>query len=149
MNYLTKKYRRLHDWIKRHWGKPYHCELCGLKEIPKGKIVYFDWSNKTGIYNKNRKNWWQLCKKCHKVFDISRSGYVAWNKGISRKFNNALQEYYKTNPPWNKGKKETRPEVIKKMRKARLGKKPWNEGKTYKHKRNTPQYLISDIPRYD
>lgn len=135
MDYLTKKYRRLHDWINRNWGKPNHCELCKLDKIPKGKIVYFDWSNKTGIYDKDRKNWWQLCKRCHKIFDIAKGGYVAWNKGISRKFNNALEEYYKTNPPWNKGKtKKEYPQLSRSG--VKKGNIPWNKGIKYKQKKN-------------
>ena len=33
--------------------------------------------------------------------------------------------------PWNKGEKETRPEVIDKLKKAHIGKIPWNKGITY------------------
>ena len=36
----------------------------------------------------------------------SHIGQTPWNKGISIKSNNALEEYYKTNTVWNKGIKK-------------------------------------------
>lgn len=60
------------------------------------------------------------CKICNKIFKRKNAGtycsygcYYISKKGCI---------------PWNKGKKELRPEVLKKMSDIRLGKKSWNSG---------------------
>ena len=53
----------IHNWLKRKYGlaKDGKCELCGKK----GK----DWSNKDHKYSRNLKDWWILCRLCHKKYD--------------------------------------------------------------------------------
>lgn len=70
------EYHTLHIWLKSEYGKANHCDLCGLKEIPKrisnrGKLIktWFEWSNKTKVYERDLKNWWQLCIPCHRSYD--------------------------------------------------------------------------------
>lgn len=55
-------YGALHTWLKNNFGKANHCELCKVG-------TKFNWSNKTGIYNRDMKNWWQLCLSCHRKYD--------------------------------------------------------------------------------
>jgi hypothetical protein len=68
-------YGTIHAYIKRWFGNAVRCELCRTKNKRKIKMKNgrvrsrFEWSNKTGIYNRERKNWWQLCILCHRRFD--------------------------------------------------------------------------------
>jgi len=48
----------LHYYLRINWGVPEKCEKCGKK----GKV---DLANKTGIYNKEKENWYWLCRRCH------------------------------------------------------------------------------------
>ena len=59
----------LHQWLASNFGKADHCENCDGEKIPKGKKHWFEWSNKTGQYNRRRENWWQLCVPCHRKYD--------------------------------------------------------------------------------
>ena len=59
----------LHRWIYRHYGRPTHCEDCGIDKIPHGKKRWFEWSNNTGKYLRDRKNWRMRCIPCHRQFD--------------------------------------------------------------------------------
>ena len=52
----------LHEYIRKRLPKPKLCPLCLLK--PPKQL-----SNKTGIYNRDLKNWWWLCVKCHVYYD--------------------------------------------------------------------------------
>ena len=56
-------YSALHLWLKRNniVPKPKFCEKCGENKP-------FDLANK-GIYDRNPKNWWWLCRKCHMESD--------------------------------------------------------------------------------
>lgn len=73
-------YISLHTWIYTNFGKAVKCEMPGCKyprvgdknkmlEAPKR----FEWSNKTGVYNRVRKNWWQLCPSCHRKYDYKNN----------------------------------------------------------------------------
>ena len=55
-------YGGLHCWINKHWVKKSNCDFCGEDK----KI---DWANKNGIYNRNKNNYLNLCRKCHLKFD--------------------------------------------------------------------------------
>lgn len=62
-------YRGLHHWIVKELGKADHCEFCGLDKIPKRKIRYFHWANKSHDYKRDLSDWIQLCYICHKKYD--------------------------------------------------------------------------------
>lgn len=130
------QYRAIHIAINAVWGKPIKCELCNGKK----KSKRFEWSNKNHNYTFNKKEWRQLCAKCHRAYDRKKFGYNVWNKGLEGK-----QPWHNISGlnkiPWNKGKKEKRKEVIEKLRKSHIGKIPWNKNRTYKHKRNSYRYL--------
>ena len=59
----------IHNWIKRLKGTADHCEKCGRTENPLKKGRYFEWSNKDHKYRRDLNDWWQLCIKCHRVYD--------------------------------------------------------------------------------
>lgn len=62
--------RGLHKWCRKEFGVPfgttYRCNKC-KKETKK-----IDLANKTGIYNRERKNWFFLCRLCHVRYDRKR-----------------------------------------------------------------------------
>ncbi len=123
------QYRAIHVAVATVWGKPTKCELCDTKEAKR-----YEWSNKNHKYNLIKKEWQQLCSKCHGGWDAKRFGKRAWNKGIK-----GLKRWHDISGlkgGWNKGKKETRPKVIEKLSKAHLGKRPWNKDIKYKQKKN-------------
>lgn len=73
-------YVSLHTWVYSNFGKATKCEMPGCKYpkvIDKGKILdkpsRFEWSNKTGKYDRDRKNWWQLCPSCHRKYDYKNN----------------------------------------------------------------------------
>ena len=56
-------YMGLHNWIRRKLGKPTKCILCG-----KGKNKYY-WANISGEYQRNTKDFMELCASCHVKYD--------------------------------------------------------------------------------
>ena len=62
------EYINLHNWIRYNYGKATHCEGKNCSKIYKK----FQWSLKKGKkYEKNIKNFSQLCKSCHSKLDIT------------------------------------------------------------------------------
>lgn len=78
-------YRNIHNWVTNNFGKAIKCEHCGLDKPKKEKQRTFCWSNKSGEYKRDRKDWQQLCYSCHKKYDIERLGLIPWNKGNIKK----------------------------------------------------------------
>ena len=59
-------YYALHKWIQKNWGDATHCEICGDINIS----TRYEWHNKNRQYNRKvRKDWMQVCSKCHKMLD--------------------------------------------------------------------------------
>lgn len=68
-------YYGIHDWLYLHFGKANKCERCGSdKRVQWAKL-------KDKKYERKRENFWQLCSRCHVVYDdtIIKGG---WNKGL-------------------------------------------------------------------
>lgn len=93
----------LHLWVRRYIGKLKICEICKDANKP------VQLANKTGIYNREFKNWFFLCVKCHVSYD------KAW---LKRK-----DDYFK------KGYKKT-PEHWAKIKESLKGRIVWNKGTT-------------------
>lgn len=72
-NHLWKgdkvEYFQLHKWICKNWGNPEKCELCFRKGEKEGRAWNIEWSNKNGLYRRDRNDWWGLCVKCHRKYD--------------------------------------------------------------------------------
>lgn len=51
-----------HQWVRRHFGKASFCELNPMHSSKAG----YEWHNISGNYNRNRDDWIQLCRSCHK-----------------------------------------------------------------------------------
>lgn len=58
------RYHAIHRWVYKNNGKATICEMCGTKDSKT-----YEWSNKSGEYNQDLEDWWQLCKKCHHKYD--------------------------------------------------------------------------------
>lgn len=63
------KYRALHQWIRRNFGSP---EFCENKKCTK-KCKRYQWTNISGKYRRDRKDWKRLCMSCHYTFDFNRN----------------------------------------------------------------------------
>lgn len=70
-------YHALHMWIVRNYGKPMECEQCGTERN-------IEWANKSQQYLRERDDWLQLCKSCHKKYDMKINNRTIWNKGLKR-----------------------------------------------------------------
>lgn len=64
-------YYALHAWVRAKYGKPNQCEN---KNCPKKSTTY-QWSNVSGRYLRDKKDWQQLCASCHKVYDYKPSPF--------------------------------------------------------------------------
>ena len=57
-----------HTWLYKNFGKANRCEMPTCE----GKSTWFDWAKKTGCkYEKKRENFWMLCRKCHRKYDMT------------------------------------------------------------------------------
>src|SRR5436305_12730537 len=73
MDELTKSrqmYKRVHRWINRNFKKMRACEICNT-------VTKTEWSNKSGRYKYERNDWQELCKKCHKRYEMMAHMYGA------------------------------------------------------------------------
>lgn len=70
-----QNYSYIHQWLGRTYGKADHCENPKCESTS----TRFEWAKLTDKpYARKRENFWQLCKKCHVVYDgVSVGG---WNK---------------------------------------------------------------------
>lgn len=94
-------YGALHDWLRLHYGKASHCEFCGTSGNPRGRRWNIEWALRKGMsYERKIENYIMLCAKCHTKYDD------------------------KIPKGWNKGRKETRPEVLKRQSESHIGIKP-------------------------
>ena len=62
-------YYSIHVWLKYLLGKANHCDICGKLAKKHENKNAFEWSCRTGNMERNLKNWWQLCKRCHVRYD--------------------------------------------------------------------------------
>ena len=70
-------YKGLHNWANANWHKPELCEIC--KTSPAR-----DLANK-GVYDRHRKNWEWLCRRCHMQKDgrldqVKKGEWTTWGK---------------------------------------------------------------------
>lgn len=72
-------YWGIHDWLERTFGKASRCEnkSCVYPRLnSKGKLMEhasgFEWASIDKAMVRDRSHWAQLCKSCHRKFDLSR-----------------------------------------------------------------------------
>lgn len=64
---MQNRYNDLHKWLKYHFGKATRCENIDCSKTSQK----FEWSLLSGKeYEKERSNFWQLCKHCHARYDM-------------------------------------------------------------------------------
>ncbi len=90
------EYRKIHYWIRRTYGNASRCEFT---DTCKGMSIKYDWALKRGCkHEKKRKNYIELCKSCHAIYD---------RRGVGRKMSisarNKMSESKKGIAPVNKG----------------------------------------------
>lgn len=68
----------LHDWVKRHKGKPQECEHCHSTKAKK-----YEWANKSQKYKRDLNDWIRLCTKCHAKYDYSVRN-KKWKKSVKK-----------------------------------------------------------------
>lgn len=61
-------YAAKHMWIRYHYGGANMCESDDCSRKSKN----YHWSNVSGLYKRDRKDWQQLCVPCHKIYDLAR-----------------------------------------------------------------------------
>ena len=75
-NHVTKEFRTLrnggyhavHKWLENHYGKANKCENPQCE----GLSNKYHWSKlRDKPYKHDRKNFWMLCAKCHRNYDIT------------------------------------------------------------------------------
>lgn len=132
----------IHLWLKHTCGNPPSCEMCGLsgsKRLSDGKWS-IQWALIKGKkYERKRETFWGLCSRCHRRYDYNARSQAklirnlqkwmrvngTWNKG--KKIPYRARPSMRGRIPWNKGRKETRPEVLERQSMAHRGNRPWNK----------------------
>ena len=74
-------YFSLHNWVKRHKGKPVECKTCGIT-IKEKRMT---WANIDHQYKRNLDDFISLCYSCHKKYDIVRkiNGFISYERDYS------------------------------------------------------------------
>lgn len=111
-------YNALHDWLRKNFKKPKYCERCG-KEKP------LDFSNISGKYKRDIKDYECICRKCH----FEKDGIVKnfhWKSGKKIKvWNKGKKLHY---PVWSKGlTKHDHPSLMRISQKM-IGNDNWKGG---------------------
>jgi len=68
---INATYGSKHDWIQKLMGKANHCSF-----DPDHKVTRYHWANISGSYLRDTNDYASLCVKCHKEYDLIRSGRV-------------------------------------------------------------------------
>lgn len=58
---------QLHAWVKQHLPKPDLCQICNL--VPPYDLANISPKYNPDTYNRELKNWFWRCRKCHMVSD--------------------------------------------------------------------------------
>lgn len=85
-----KLYWRVHSWLYRHYGKANHCDFC------KQPLRKYEWAlKKDHTCDFNRDNYYQLCKFCHRKYDVTdefrRRNSERMKKDVSYNFTHSSQ----------------------------------------------------------
>lgn len=61
----SASYQTLHQWIRRHFGRPTKCEECGKDDVNSN----YEWANISHQYTRDRTDWKTMCISCHRKYD--------------------------------------------------------------------------------
>ena len=59
-------YGGVHTWIRKKYGKAKYCK----NNKCLNKSIIYEWANISGKYKRNKKDYFQLCRSCHRRFDM-------------------------------------------------------------------------------
>src|SRR6185312_5937934 len=75
-----KEYRQIHFWLKKSFGKANKCESFDCRKISN----IFEWALKKGFRHEFKKeNYVQLCRSCHRRYDMTNQKKEQANKNFS------------------------------------------------------------------
>ncbi len=63
-----------HLWMVKHFGKATYCSF-----DPNHKAKRYEWANISGKYERDPRDYMQMCPSCHRLFDLRgrcRSGHL-------------------------------------------------------------------------
>lgn len=60
-----------HAWVKRHKGKAKECTQCDKTS----ETHQIDWANIDHKYKRNLDDYIELCRSCHRLYDIANNNY--------------------------------------------------------------------------
>lgn len=81
------KYRIIHSWLNKHYGKADKCE----NENCKGKSNVFEYCLRQGKpHERNRDNYIMMCRSCHRRYDMYDKNPHDIAKPIAGKYNQNL-----------------------------------------------------------
>ena len=87
----TKKpknyYRIVHTWINKHYGKASICENLECNRI---STVFEYCLRKNMQHERNRDNYIELCRSCHRHYDMTDTLKAKMSKHLAGKFNKNL-----------------------------------------------------------
>src|SRR4030095_3985210 len=73
-------YSGLHRWVRRNFGLPRLCQVCGTTEAKR-----YDWASRRRIYSRDRSEWLRLCRRCHNRRDHPKRRSSMWATSRSGK----------------------------------------------------------------
>lgn len=75
------KYQALHSYIHNHFGKANHCE----NDLCEGKSKEYQWALKpNSTYSRNIKDYFQLCRSCHRKMDMTNKTKEKISKKLTK-----------------------------------------------------------------
>ena len=71
-NYKTNvnNYKYIHQIMITKYGSPVKCDHCGKKGEKINGRWNIEWANISGEYSRDREDWLNLCKSCHRIYDL-------------------------------------------------------------------------------
>ncbi len=80
------EYVSIHSWMRRYYGSANKCEMKGCS----GKSKNYSYALLKGKkYERNRKNYWQLCRICHAKYDFTPAMHaqlIRINQSTNKRF---------------------------------------------------------------
>lgn len=77
-------YKALHQWVRRHKGKPDKCVECGQTENEMW------WANISGEYKRDLEDFQAMCLPCHRRYDFTDE----WRGNISKAVTGEKNPFY-------------------------------------------------------
>lgn len=66
-------YSSIHKIIRKYYGNPPTCTMCGLVGSRPKRNWNIQWANVSGLYKRDISDWIGLCSKCHSQYDREKA----------------------------------------------------------------------------